>query len=384
MKNYKNILQLVYGKYNPEKINRIDDLLENYSDMKEELLKAVFKKYSIPDEEQYLLLSGQNPYEKTRINAVEEKEVVPEQKKGKRNYRWIFVVLIIGAVIAVLFATGAFKGSEKASGSDSTKTEITKYSLSFEGEFGTAGFIYLNINIDDTLVSGRYFDKRDGTERKIEGTLHGDELILHELWYLDDGSEWSPATFSGKIAKNSVYQGVWNISAYEDIREFNFKLNPVFDSRKGLGKRAPEKELKGAFYGKFWAFDAPEVAADLNINIESIENFFVSGNQNDRDYDDFSLSGFFEVKDTTCLIGGSSQCTPYRLILFQPDKGVVEGYYDLEVVFEDGYVTMKGVWNEYRTGQQLNVEVSNNPAAIQVEEEVAEEYEEGHAHGDWE
>jgi len=420
MTNYREILGFIYEKYNPGKMHEIDLLLSKYTGQEKELLDAVINKYGIDPLQQAKLLAGENPFAKQVIPLTEpepEKEfpelstvvekpvteiqpepfqatVIPppyqplEKKPGenpapKKSKIWLWILLAAGIilitfltlhftkVLEIPFLSSIFGGgtSTEAPASDSTKTE--DYTMSFEGSLGKAGSVVMFLDFTDGKVMGEYYYKSIGTIMTLEGTLKEGKLEMNES--NPDGD--AVATFSGTIDESGSFSGTW--TKLNGNKTLDFRFKSIYDSREPIGIRDPDTELADEFNGLIRdpekLVDEEASESELKIVISGIEgNRITDASFTDDEFEDYPLTGCFEILDTICESYEGENCKMYRVLLFQSGEDDGAGYFDLKLISEDGEIKLRGTWTEYKSGNKKTLELTQGE-----KEEGDNELEEG-------
>lgn len=77
----KSIILAIYSKFNPDKIADIDNLLKKYSGSEDELIKGIFTKYNISQEDRKLFLSMNET-----MSILDNKNSLILPEKGDQGY----------------------------------------------------------------------------------------------------------------------------------------------------------------------------------------------------------------------------------------------------------------------------------------------------------
>lgn len=103
--NYRNIVQWIFEKKNPEKISEIDNLLTKYAGVEQKLLKAVYEKYMISNDEIEKLENGINPFidiNDLKSNESKVQEIYQEVNSTKKKFSKLLVFVIIGFILVIV------------------------------------------------------------------------------------------------------------------------------------------------------------------------------------------------------------------------------------------------------------------------------------------
>jgi hypothetical protein len=110
---YQSIIHSIYAKYNPAKVEDVQELLKKYKGKEKQLLDLICEKYNVPDEELNTLIAEYNT-------------TFPQKKSKWKYVFWVVVILIIiGLIIGFVafFVENNTEVSNKSEANPATSIE---------------------------------------------------------------------------------------------------------------------------------------------------------------------------------------------------------------------------------------------------------------------